>query len=310
MTRDNITVVKEFFLVGFSSIKSCNILLFIIFLMIYCMTLLGNSLISVLVSISHNLKSPMYIFLLHLSLADLLLTINIAPNMLYIVLMEGGYIDIAGCITQFYLLGCSGITECLLLTVMSYDRYLAICNPLRYRTIMNSSCCYQLVTCCWSCGFSLMLVTVILVSRLQFCGHIINYLFCDLTPLLEMACSDTYTVEIENIIVAVLVTLFPSLFILITYVCILLTILRISSSTGRHKAFSTCSSHLIVVCMYYGSLVTIYVFPSRINAMNIKKVLSLLYTLVTPFFNPIIYSLRNQEIIAAIRVYIVPHSIN
>ncbi|KAM4706780.1 olfactory receptor 10J5-like [Discoglossus pictus] len=308
MSLENHTVVPGFFILGFPDINNYNILIFLIFLLTLILTLSGNLLIVSVVFMSHYLKSPMYFFLLHLSISDLLLTTNIVPNMLYVILWDGGHISIFGCITQFYLLGCSGITECLVLTVMSYDRYLAICNPLRYTSIMNSVFCHLLVTCCWSLGSSLMLITVTLVSRLQFCGQIIDYLFCDLAPLLELSCSDTSVVQMVNFLLAIPVTIFPFGFIIITYIYISITILRISSSIGRQKAFSTCSSHLTVVFMYYGSLVTIYVFPSRVNSTNVNKSLSLLYTVVTPFMNPLIYSLRNQEIRVAIKLFILTNS--
>ncbi|KAM4807854.1 olfactory receptor 6F1-like [Rhinophrynus dorsalis] len=297
MNRENQTMETDFFLLGFPNLHKYKMFLFVLFLLIYIMTLAANFIIIVLVATSRHLKSPMYFFLSHLSLSDIFLTTNISPNMLHIILGEGGSITFAGCIIQFYLLGCSGIAECLLLTVMSYDRYMAICNPLHYTSVMHLSFCCHLVTFCWLLGSGLMLITATLVSKLQFCGSMkIDYFFCDFAPLIELSCSDTSIVEIENILLAVPVTLFPFGFIIVTYVCIFLTILRISSGTERQKAFSTCSSHLIVVCMYYGTLVTIYVNPYRGNSLDINKILSLLYTVATPFFNPIIYSLRNKEI--------------
>ncbi|XP_075433837.1 olfactory receptor 11A1-like [Ascaphus truei] len=301
MLEENQTTVTEFLLLGFQNLQSFNVAHFILFLMIYIMTLAGNLLIIILVSSSQSLKSPMYFFLCHLSLSDMLLTTNIAPTMLRVVLNGGGTIHVTGCIMQVNIHGVSAAVECLLLTVMSYDRYLAICNPLRYTSIMDLRLSLHLVTWSWLIAFMLILSMLIRLFQLQFCGpHIIDHYFCDFDPLLELSCSDTSIVKLEEFILTLPLTVFPFVFITSTYVSISLTILRIPSTTGRQKAFSTCSSHLTVVGTYYGSLITVYMMPSRGHSFNINKVLSLLYTVGTPFFNPIIYSLRNQEIKAAL----------
>ncbi|XP_018095050.2 olfactory receptor 6P1 [Xenopus laevis] len=184
--------------------------------------------------------------------------------------------------------------ECLLLTVMSYDRYLAICNPLHYGSIMNVKLCLSMSLWSWGLAFIVALVLDLLISHLQFCGpFIIDHYFCDFAPLLELSCSDITVVQLTDVIFTVPFILTPFCFIIFTYISIVLAILRISSSTGRHKAFSTCSSHLIVVCTYFGSLITLYMVPSKGHGFNMNKILSLLYTVGTPFFNPVIYSLRN-----------------
>ncbi|MEE6505919.1 hypothetical protein FKM82_007385 [Ascaphus truei] len=263
MLGRNQTIVTEFLLLGFQNLHSFKILLFSLFLVTYIMTISSNLLIIALVSTSHQLHSPMYFFLAHLSLTDILLTTVIVPNMLRLIWGEGGTISVAGCVSQLHLFTCSGATESFLLTVMSYDRYLAICHPLRYTTIMNLKLRLQLVLWSW---------------------------------LL-----DTSILEIDSFVLSFPVALLPFVFINVTYLCIFLSILSISSTTGRQKAFSTCSSHLTVVCTYYGTLIIIYVVPSSGHTFNINKVLSLLYTVVTPFLNPIIYSLRNQEIETTLR---------
>ncbi|OCU00571.1 hypothetical protein XELAEV_18006349mg [Xenopus laevis] len=305
MLKENHTEDKDVFFLGFHHIRKHKVLLFIVFFLLYTMILAGNLLIIVLVSTSRCLKIPMYFFLIHLSLSDIFLTTDTVPSMLHFLLKEGGNISIAGCITQFYFLGCSGITECLLLAAMSYDRYLAVCFPLHYMSIMDLRCCSHLVICCWTLGIGLMMITTLLVSKLQFCGPMTtDYFFCDFAPLIELSCSDTSIVKTVNFLLAILVTILPFGFIVTTYICILLTVLEISSNTERKKTFSTCSSHISTVCMYYGTLVAIYANPFPGNSLNMKKNISLLYAVVTPFFNPIIYSLKNQEIRTILNVYI------
>ncbi|XP_075433889.1 olfactory receptor 11A1-like [Ascaphus truei] len=302
MLGKNQTIITEFLLLGLENIHSFQMSLFILFFLVYIMALNNNLLIIALVSTSHQLQSPMYFFLANLSLSDILLITIIVPNMLRLIWEEGGTISVAGCISQFYFFSCSGTTECLLLTWMAYDRYLAICHPLHYTIIMNLKFRCQLVIWSWFFGFLLALLLILPISQLQFCGpNVIDHFFCDFAPLVKHSCSDTSFIEIELYFLSVPLTLFPFGFIIVTYVCISLTILRIPSTTGRQKTFSTCSSHLTVVSIYYLTLFTIYVVPSRGHSFNINKVLSLLYTVITPFFNPIIYSLRNQEIRAALR---------
>ncbi|XP_075433892.1 olfactory receptor 6B1-like [Ascaphus truei] len=302
MFGKNQTIVTEFLLLGFQNLHSFKILLFTVFLMTYIMTLSSNLLIIILVSVCHQLHSPMYFFLAHLSLSDILLTTVIVPKMLHLIWGEGGTMSVAGCISQLHFFFSTVATECFLLTVMSYDRYLAICHPLHYTTIMDFKLCLQLAIWSWLLGFVLTLIVIIPISQLQFCcPNVIDHFFCDFAALLKDSCSDTSFIEIEDYVLAVPVAFLPFTFIIVTYVCISLSILRIPSTTGRQKAFSTCSSHITVVCTYYGILIIIYCVPSIGHSFNINKVLSLLYTVVTPFFNPIIYSLRNKEIGAALR---------
>ncbi|XP_075434340.1 olfactory receptor 6B1-like [Ascaphus truei] len=302
MLGKNQTIVTEFLLLGFQNLHNFKILLFTVFLVTYILTIICNLMIIALVLTSHQLHSPMYFFLAHLSFSDILLTTVIVPNVLRLIWGDGGTISVAGCIAQLNFFASSVATESLLLTAMSYDRYLAICHPLRYTTIMNFNLCLQLVIWSWLLGFMIVLLFILPISQLQFCGpNVIDHIFCDFAPLLKHSCSDTSFIVIEDFVLSFPVALFPFVFIIVTYICIFLTILRIPSTTGKQKAFSTCSSHLIVVCTYYGTLIIIYVVPSREHSFAINKVLSLLYTVVTPFFNPLIYSLRNKEIGAALR---------
>ncbi|XP_075433860.1 olfactory receptor 11A1-like [Ascaphus truei] len=282
-----------------------NILIYSLLLMVYIVTVTGNFLIIGLVTSSQQLHFPMYYFLSHLSLSDILLITNIVPQMLKVILEEGATIPLASCIIQFFINGASASTECFLLTVMSYDRYLAICNPLHYSSIMGTRLCNTLAILCWMLGFMLLLIVTWLVCELHLCGpNVIDHFFCEFDPLLELSCSDTSIVEIAVFVLTIPILLFPFVFVLLTYVYISLTILRIPSTTGKQKAFSTCSSHLAVVCVYYGTLIAKYMVPSRGHLQTLNKVLSILCTVLTPLFNPIIYSLRNREMRAALRKFI------
>ncbi|XP_018415291.1 PREDICTED: olfactory receptor 10A7-like [Nanorana parkeri] len=265
--------------------------------MVYVLTMFGNVLIVVLVSISQRLQSPMYLFLRNLSFCEVLFTTNIVPKMLQVIWHDGSSISFFGCASQLYLFGATGIAECLLLTSMSYDRYLAICKPLHYFSIMNVKRYLYLVIFSWLCAIILPAISIGLICMLDFCGpSVVDHFFCDLAPVLELSCSDTSTVEFEVFAQTVPVFVFTFIYIVATYVFIFLAILKITSTVGRQKAFSTCSSHLTVVCIYYGTMICLYVTPSGRQSVKVNKTLSLLYSVVTPLLNPIIYSLRNQEI--------------
>ncbi|XP_073480370.1 olfactory receptor 10A3-like [Aquarana catesbeiana] len=274
-----------------------NLLLFIWVLIIYIVTICGNCLIIVLIYYSKTLHSPMYFFLSQLSISDIILITDIAPNMLNIVLHERTPISYFGCIAQYYVFGSTEGFECFLLTVMSYDRYLAICSPLHYSSIMKRTLCFKLVLASWIFSCSMALISILEICQLEFCGpNVIDYLFCDLYPLVELSCSDTSRIEMETTLSCVPVLLLPFLGIVVSYIYIVLTILKISSFSGRLKSFSTCSSHLTVVFLFYGTLIAAYLIPKEGQSQTISKMMSLLYTVFTPFVNPFIYSLRNKEI--------------
>lgn len=265
------------------------------------MALTSNFLVIVLVVVNQSLHCPAYFFLSQLSLSEILFTSNIVPNMLWLILVGGGNVSVSRCLAQFYLLGVPTIAQCLLLAAMSFDRQVAICKPLHYTIIMTFGNQVQIVISCWLLGFMLSFIIYIFLTRLEFCGpNIINHFYCDISPVVELSCSDISAVEWVTSLVSFPVILSPFLFISATYISILRTILKIPTTTGRQKAFSTCSSHLTIVCVYYGTLTSIYIFPPSSHSVNINKGLSLLYTLVTPLFNPLIYSLRNQDIRRAI----------
>ncbi|XP_018427392.1 PREDICTED: olfactory receptor 10A7-like [Nanorana parkeri] len=239
----------------------------------------------------------MYFFLSNLSACEIILTTNIVPNMLYLLTVDLGIISVTECFLQFYMFGTSATTECFLLAVMSYDRYLAICRPLHYTSIMNERLCVKLAVVVWTAGLMATLGTIILMSSLQFCKTSgIDHFFCDREPILDLSCSDTTEVKVEALVFSFCITLFPFIVIVWSYISILRTIFKMITSKDRHKTFSTCSSHLIVVSMYYGTLIIMYVVPSNNQSFNVNKLLSLLYIVVTPLLNPIIYSFKNREL--------------
>ncbi|XP_074120993.1 olfactory receptor 11A1-like [Sminthopsis crassicaudata] len=302
---ENQTAIVEFVLLGFSTLRQLNLALFTTFLAAYIFTVTGNMLIVLLVLLDHHLHIPMYFFLVNLSFLEIGYTSNIVPKMLASLLAGQKAISVAGCLTQFYFFGSLAATECLLLAAMAYDRYLAICRPLHYAILMNGQVCLGLAMGSWVGCFLLTAFSIILLSRLTFCGpNEIDHFFCDFAPLVRLSCTDTSLTETLAFATSSAVTLVPFLLIIASYSCILATILRIPSATGRHKAFSTCSSHFTVVTMFYGTLIATYLAPSAHSSQFLRKVFSLLYTILTPMFNPIIYSLRNRDIHEALKRYL------
>ncbi|OCT90827.1 olfactory receptor 11L1-like [Xenopus laevis] len=302
MQMNNHSVVTEIFLLGFQHLSNFKILVFSLILLIHILTIYENSLVIVLVTISQDLHSPMFFFLQQLSLSDLLQSMVIVPILLRTIMNEGAKISLIGCIAQLYFFGITEVLQSFLLTVMSYDRYLAICNPLRYCSIMNHRYCVKLIVMSWLLALSFTPVSVVSAAKQEFCNqNTINHFFCDYFPLLELSCSDTFLTQILAITVSVPSILFPFLVIIGSYICIAHEILKITSNIGRQKAFSTCSSHLAVVSIFYGTLIGIYVVPTRNQSQTIKKVISLLYTVVTPFINPIIYSLKSADMKNALK---------
>nr|XP_006117924.1 olfactory receptor 11A1-like [Pelodiscus sinensis] len=293
----NQTAPDRFILLGFSDFCESRVLLLLSFLIIYIVTIMGNVLIVVTVLSQHCLHTPMYWFLSNLSFLEICYTTNIVPRMLCGFRSEKSTISLPGCMIQFYLFASLGTTECLLLGMMAFDRYLAICHPLHYTTVMTGRVCTQLAAGSWAWGFLIPVITVAVMSRLTFCGpNEIDHFFCDFKPLVKLSCTDSYSIETTVCILSSAVTLVPFVLILVSYTHILRAILRIPSTTGKQKAFSTCSSHLIVVTTFYGTLIVMYVAPSANHSPALNKVFSLLYTTGTPMLNPIIYSLRNQEV--------------
>ncbi|XP_077337873.1 olfactory receptor 11A1-like [Lithobates pipiens] len=297
MQEMNKTLITEFFLLGFQNLSDLKIMFFMCLFLVQCVTISVNIFIVLVVASVQHLHTPMYFFLCQLASAEMMFTINIIPNLLHIVLVEGAIISVVGCVIQFYIFSVSTNAESFFLTLMSYDRYMAICNPLHYNSLMGLNFCIRLAVITWIFSFALTLIVIIQICTLQFCGsNIIDHYYCDLAPLLEHSCSDVSLVKTQIFLFSIPIVLFPFIFIFITYLHIVIAVLHIPSSIGKQKAFSTCSSHLAVVCTYYLTLITIYVIPKSEHALNLNKTMSLLYTVVTPLMNPIIYTLRNKEI--------------
>ncbi|XP_044129637.1 olfactory receptor 11A1-like [Bufo gargarizans] len=288
--------VTSIILLGLPNLHSFTFPLFSLLFIIYCGTILGNFLIMVLYVVSKTLRSPMYFFITQLSLCDVLVTSDILPIILHTVLYGETTITLTGCFIQFSIFTTSESSECLLLSLMSYDRYLAICDPLHYNVIMNHMFCVTSVHIIWLVGFLVTLMYVISMYNLEFCGPcVINHFYCDFEPILQLSCSDTFIIHTQGLILGFFFAIAPFLLITMSYVYIAITILKMPSNTRRHKAFSTCSSHLIVVSVFYGTLMIVYMSPTTRQSLILSKVLSLMYTVLTPLLNPIIYTLRNKD---------------
>ncbi|XP_073511043.1 olfactory receptor 1468-like [Phyllobates terribilis] len=302
MQENNITLVNEFFLLGFKVSLNLRIFLFSLLLIVYNASICGNLLIITLVSTSKNLHTPMYFFISQLSISDILLPTDIAPNIFHILLNNGVIITFPKCMVQLYFFCVTEACECLLLAVMSYDRYVAICKPLHYISIMTGTLCWKLVVIIWLLSFSLSLIYILLLLRLKFCGpNIIDHLFCDLVPLQDISCSDTFPIKLSIYFLSIPLVVIPSIIIVISYGNVVHAILQISSNVSRHKVFSTCSSHLTVVSIFYFTLFSVYILPTKRQSSDVNKILSLLYTVFTPLVNPIIYSFRNKDIKKAVQ---------
>ncbi|KAM9120622.1 olfactory receptor 11A1-like [Pangshura tecta] len=299
---ENHTSITEFILLGFGNPPGLQILFFLLFLGIYIVTMAANMLIVALVVADQRLHTPMYFFLGNLSFLEICYSSTILPRMLASLLTGDRTISIMGCMIQFYWFGFLATAECYLLAVMSYDRYLAICKPLRYATLMNVRFCMQLASGSWLISLIIISIIISFMSQLTFCGpNEIDHFFCDLTPVTNLSCSDTSLVTLGSLIFSSVhvILLFP--LTLASYVYIISAILRIPSTTGKQKAFSTCSSHLIVVSVFYGTLITVYMLPNTRALRAPNKVFSFFYTVLTPMINPLIYSLKNKEINEALR---------
>ncbi|XP_074458244.1 olfactory receptor 10A4-like [Larus michahellis] len=298
----NKTVVTEFVLLGFGNGPQLDSLLFLMFLSIYIVTITGNALVVMLVVANRRLRTPMYFFLGNLACLEICYSSNILPRMLLSYLDGDRSISVNGCFTQYYFFGCLAAAECCLLAVMSYDRFLAVCEPLHYPSRMNRTLCLQLAAASWISGFLSNSILTVLISNLDFCGpNEIEHFFCDSFPMIKLSCSDTRVMGLVTSVVAGVCSLPPFLLTFSSYLYIIITIMRIPSATGRKKAFSTCSSHLVVVILFYWSILTVYVLPHRDSQISPNKVFSVFYTILTPLVNPLIYSLRNEEVKEALR---------
>ncbi|XP_075395576.1 olfactory receptor 2A12-like [Tenrec ecaudatus] len=297
LSEHNQSWVSEFILLGFSSDPISNRILFIVFLTLYLSSILGNGLIVILICLDSHLHTPMYFFLCILSILDMGYVTSTMPQMLVHLLTHSRAISFAGCWMQMYVFGALGLSEGIIFVVMAYDRYVAICYPLRYTIMLSWGLCTRLAAGTWVCGFSFSLIHTFLTMRLPYCGpNIVNHYFCEGPSVRSLACMDTHLIEMVDLVMGVFMVATPVSLILASYIRITLTILKIKSTRGRWKAFSTCASHLTVVTFFYGPATYIYMRPNSNYSSECDKQVSLFYNVFTALLNPIVYSLRNKDI--------------
>ncbi|XP_052581566.1 olfactory receptor 8H1-like [Peromyscus californicus insignis] len=297
----NYTNKPDFILMGLTDSKEIQLVLSVLFLLIYLVTVLGNIGMMLIIRLDAQLHTPMYFFLTHLSFLDLNYSTAITPKTLENLLTSNKSISFMGCFTQLYFFVLFGGAECFLLSSMAYDRYVAVCNPLHYPLVMSTRRCQTLLTCSYMMGAIDSSVNMLCLSRLNFCSsHVINHFFCDTPAILALSCTDTYVVEMIIIIVSGSTLMVSLLTISISYTSILLAILKISSTSGKQKAFSTCASHLLAVTIFYSTMIFTYLKPKKSYSLGKDQVASVFYTIVIPMLNPLIYSLRNKEVKSAV----------
>ncbi|KAG3271658.1 olfactory receptor 5AC1-like [Ictidomys tridecemlineatus] len=302
MAEGNMTLVTEFVLTGLTHRPELKMPLFLVFLVIYLITMVGNLGLIALIWKDPHLHTPMYLFLSSLAMADASTSSSVTPKMLINFLSKNHKISLAECFTQFYFLGSSATTECFLLLVMAYDRYVAICNPLLYPVVMSNSLCTQFISASYLVGFLHLVIHVGLLVRLTFCrSNIIRYYYCEILQLFKISCTDSRVNMMVLLNFSVFIQAFTFLNIIVSYIKVLFAILKKKSEKGRRKAFSTCSAHLLSVSLFYGTLFLIYVCPGSGPVEDKENMFSLLYTIIIPLLNPFIYSLRNKEVIGALR---------
>ncbi|XP_040856466.1 olfactory receptor 1468-like [Ochotona curzoniae] len=301
MTGKNHTTVSEFLLLGLPIQPEYQNLCYALFLAMYLTTVLGNLIIIVLIRMDSHLHTPMYLFLSNLSFSDLCFSSVTMPKLLQIMNSQVPSISYARCLTQMYFYLFFADLESFLLVAMAYDRYVAICFPLHYTSIMSPKLCLSLVALSWVLTTFHALLHTLLMTRLSFCAdNVIHHFFCDISPLLKLSCSDTHVNEVVIFVMGGLVIVVPFLLITMSYTRIVSSILKVPSARGIRKAFSTCGSHLSVVSLFYGTIIGLYLVPSADNSPVKEIVMAMMYTVVTPMLNPFIYSLRNRDIKGAL----------
>ncbi|XP_078496750.1 olfactory receptor 5V1-like [Lissotriton helveticus] len=301
MELKNHTLDSSFRLMMFSDLPWVNWVLFVLFLVMYLLAVVANLLLILLQRLDSHLRTPMYFFISHLSFIDIFYTTSIVPKMLFNLLTGDTSISFVGCAMQMYFSLTLGATECLLLAAMAYDRHVAICQPLFYHVRMNQRICVALTASCWVSGLVNSFFHTMLVFRLPFCmSRQIKHFFCEVQPMLRLSCADTHINEMLMLAASVVFAVFSFLIVVCSYFNIISTIIKISSSKGKSKVFSTCSSHLTVVIIYYGTITFNYMRPISSYTSDRERVISLLYTFVVPMCNPCIYSMRNKEVKGAL----------
>uniref|UniRef100_A0A8C3FMF9 Olfactory receptor n=1 Tax=Chrysemys picta bellii TaxID=8478 RepID=A0A8C3FMF9_CHRPI len=298
----NHTRMTDFIMQGLFDHPQHQGLIFGLFLCLYTTAIMGNSLIIEAIVIHPPLHTPMYFFIANLALVDVVCTSSVLPKMLENLLQEKKTISFDGCMAQLFAFTLSSGTELVLLTAMSYDRYVAICHPLRYVNLMSKEICINLAAGVWAVGTINSLVHTLLMLRLDFCGpNLIQHFFCEIPPVLALSCSSTYLNEIMIFMADIFLAMVNFLLTTVSYSFIIIAIFKIQSSKGKQRAFSTCSSHLLVVSLYYSTIIYTYIRPTSSYSLDKDKMVAIMYTLITPTLNPVIYSLRNNEIKVAIR---------
>uniref|UniRef100_A0A8D1RBT0 Olfactory receptor n=1 Tax=Sus scrofa TaxID=9823 RepID=A0A8D1RBT0_PIG len=303
MTRgENTTNITDFVLLGFSDFPHIRPALFVVFLVIYILTLTWNLCLIVLIRMDSHLHTPMYFFLSNLSFIDICYVSSTAPKMLYDFFQAKPTITVVGCAIQYFVCSTMGLSECCLMTVMAYDRYAAICNPLLYSSIMSPSLCGRMVLGSYMAGLSASLSQVCAMLQLHFCGpNVIQHFFCDMPQLLVLSCSDTFFLQLLTIILTVIFGIINALVIMMSYVYIVISIMKITSAKGWSKTFNTCASHLTAVTLFYTSSIFVYLSSSSGGSSSFDRFAAVFYTLVIPMLNPLIYSLRNKDIKDALK---------
>nr|XP_004653853.2 olfactory receptor 1468-like [Jaculus jaculus] len=302
MQQENQTTISEFFLLGLTMGSEQQQLIFTLFLCMYLVTMVGNALIILAIISNTHLHSPMYFFLANLSFTDIFFTTTTVPKMLADIQSQNPTISFAGCLTQMYFFMLLVDLDNFLLAAMAYDRYIAICHPLRYTALLNPKCCALLVVIPWIISNLVSVLHLSLLVPLSFCDHrAVPHFFCDLEPILKLACSDTEINDLLILVVGGAVIFIPFTFIFVSYALIVSTVLKIPSAKGKWQTFSTCGSHLSAVSLFYGSIVGVYFLPSSSYSAEKDKVAAIMYTVVTPMMNPFIYSLRNKDIKRALK---------
>ncbi|XP_034278842.1 olfactory receptor 5AS1-like [Pantherophis guttatus] len=302
MELSNYTTVTEFVIAGFSNLEKTRIPLFVFILIMYTLTIIGNTIIVFITSYETSLSTPMYFFLRNFSFLEICFTTVTVPTILADLIREKNVMSFNCCLTQIYFFHAFGGIECLLLAAMAYDRYVAIRFPLRYNRIINNIVCSQLSICSWITGLILPLIPVFLISQLSYCGsNIVDHFFCDILPLLRLVCNQTKLNEMLSFFICSFILVGSFMLTAISYAAILIAVLNIRSSDGRKKAFSTFASHLTVVGIFYGTMMFIYVRPTRNLSFNMDQLVAMFYCVITPLLNPMIYSLRNKEVKQALK---------
>ncbi|KAM6216372.1 olfactory receptor 6C6-like [Rhynchocyon petersi] len=287
----------EFILLGLTDDPLLQIVIFLFLFFNYILSLIGNLVIILLTLLDPRLKTPMYFFLRNFSFLEISLTTVCIPRFLTTIVTKNKIITYNGCASQLFFFLLLGVTEFYLLAAMSYDRYVAICKPLHYPIIMSSKACYYLVLSSWTVGFLITFPPLVMGLKLEFCASkVIDHFMCDTSPVLQISCTDTYFLEMISFVSAVVTLVVTLLLVILSYTYIIKTILNISSAQKRRKAFSTCSSHMIVVSLTYGSCIFIYMKPSAKERVALSKGVAVIYTSVAPLLNPFIYSLKNQQV--------------